>query len=277
MVARIAAPSWPRTASSPGTCGRTGPPPTGRSGLLAQLVPPLRRRRGRRAAEADERRARATPAPCACAVHCALVAAGARRGLGTPSSAAAPRAAVRADPGDGDVRRVTRASTWSGCGSSCPATSRSCCCARSRRALPADLDRRRRGDRDRVRAAGRRARPAADPRSAADVLDGARTPLHAVEIMEMRDSIFYAELIFDGGAGSAPGPSDAIALALRVGAPIACAEEVLDEAGIARSRTSRRTRWRSSASSSSRCRPEDFEQPEPGPSGGPGRRRLRAA
>lgn len=67
-----------------------------------------------------------------------------------------------------------------------------------------------------------------------DLLEALSTPLKAVEIIELRDSIFYADLLLgDSGAIRVSArPSDAIALALRVGAPVRCAEAVLDEAGI---------------------------------------------
>ena len=67
-----------------------------------------------------------------------------------------------------------------------------------------------------------------------DLLEALSTPLKAVEIIELRDSIFYADLLLgEGGAIRVSArPSDAIALALRVGAPVRCAEAVLDEAGI---------------------------------------------
>jgi len=67
-----------------------------------------------------------------------------------------------------------------------------------------------------------------------DLLEALSTPLKAVEIVELRDSIFYADLLLgDSGAIRVSArPSDAIALALRVGAPVRCAEAVLDEAGI---------------------------------------------
>jgi uncharacterized protein len=66
-----------------------------------------------------------------------------------------------------------------------------------------------------------------------DVLTALSTPLAAVEITDLRDSIYFADLLFSDGAIRVSGrPSDAIALALRVGAPIRCAEAVLDEAGI---------------------------------------------
>jgi len=66
-----------------------------------------------------------------------------------------------------------------------------------------------------------------------DVLKVLSAPLSAVEITDLRDSIFFADLLFSDGAIRVSGrPSDAIALALRVGAPIRCTEAVLDEAGI---------------------------------------------
>jgi bifunctional DNase/RNase len=66
-----------------------------------------------------------------------------------------------------------------------------------------------------------------------DMLTALSAPLAAVEITDLRDSIYFADLLFSDGAIRVSGrPSDAIALALRVGAPIRCAEAVLDEAGI---------------------------------------------
>jgi bifunctional DNase/RNase len=53
-----------------------------------------------------------------------------------------------------------------------------------------------------------------------------------VRITEMRDNVFYAELVFDDGREVSARPSDAIALALRTGASIFGSESVLEEAGI---------------------------------------------
>jgi len=53
-----------------------------------------------------------------------------------------------------------------------------------------------------------------------------------VRITELRDGIFYATLVFDGGVEVSARPSDAIALALRTGSPLYGEEAVLDEAGI---------------------------------------------
>ncbi|WP_229401615.1 bifunctional nuclease family protein [Micromonospora okii] len=66
-----------------------------------------------------------------------------------------------------------------------------------------------------------------------DVLAALQAPLRAVEITELKENVFYAELLIgDDGVRVSARPSDSIALALRVGAPIRCAEQVLGEAGI---------------------------------------------
>ncbi len=56
--------------------------------------------------------------------------------------------------------------------------------------------------------------------------------LQRVEIVDVRDGIFYAELHFESGAVVEARPSDGIALALRAGATVLVAEDVLDEAGL---------------------------------------------
>ena len=56
--------------------------------------------------------------------------------------------------------------------------------------------------------------------------------LTEVQIIDVRDGIFFANLIFASGSEVEARPSDSIALALRSGARILCAEDVLDEAGI---------------------------------------------
>jgi bifunctional DNase/RNase len=65
-----------------------------------------------------------------------------------------------------------------------------------------------------------------------DVLTALESPLRKVEIVELRENVFYADLVIGDGVRVSSRPSDAIALALRVGAGISCAEAVLDEAGI---------------------------------------------
>ncbi len=65
-----------------------------------------------------------------------------------------------------------------------------------------------------------------------DLLTALGVKLRAVRITEMRDNVFYAELVFEGGPEVSARPSDAIALALRTGATIFGAESVLEEAGI---------------------------------------------
>ncbi len=65
-----------------------------------------------------------------------------------------------------------------------------------------------------------------------DVLTALGTPLQLVEITELKDTVFYAELVIGDGVRVSARPSDAIALALRVGATIQCSEQVLDAVGI---------------------------------------------
>jgi bifunctional DNase/RNase len=66
-----------------------------------------------------------------------------------------------------------------------------------------------------------------------DVLAALKAPLNAVEIVELKENVFYADLLIgDNNLRVSARPSDSIALALRVGAPIRCAEQVLTEAGI---------------------------------------------
>ncbi len=66
-----------------------------------------------------------------------------------------------------------------------------------------------------------------------DILTALKAPLQAVEITELKEkNVFYADLLLGDGVRVSARPSDSIALALRVGAPIRCAEQVLTEAGI---------------------------------------------
>jgi len=53
-----------------------------------------------------------------------------------------------------------------------------------------------------------------------------------VKVISLKDGIFYSEIIFDNGVTISARPSDSIALALRVEAPIFVAVEVLNSAGI---------------------------------------------
>ncbi|TDO92943.1 bifunctional nuclease family protein [Enemella evansiae] len=64
-----------------------------------------------------------------------------------------------------------------------------------------------------------------------DVLNALGHRLTEVHITELEEGIFRANLIIDGVEISSR-PSDAIALAVRNGAEILCAEDVLDAAGI---------------------------------------------
>ncbi|MDQ6648615.1 MAG: bifunctional nuclease family protein [Actinomycetota bacterium] len=66
-----------------------------------------------------------------------------------------------------------------------------------------------------------------------DVLEAVDAKLQAVHITDLREGVFYAELVFDGGVQVSARPSDAIALAMRTQVTIYSEESVLAEAGIA--------------------------------------------
>ncbi len=53
-----------------------------------------------------------------------------------------------------------------------------------------------------------------------------------VEITDLIDGVFYSELHLEGAIAISARPSDAIALALRAGAPISAAESLFSKAGI---------------------------------------------
>ena len=65
-----------------------------------------------------------------------------------------------------------------------------------------------------------------------DVLMQLGAKLENVYLTELKDGVFYAQLNFEEGPVISARPSDAIALALRIGAPILASEDLLAEAGI---------------------------------------------
>jgi bifunctional DNase/RNase len=66
-----------------------------------------------------------------------------------------------------------------------------------------------------------------------DLLEALGQELTEVQITDMKDGVFYANLVLGSGVEVGARPSDSIALALRTGSRIVCAEEVLDEVGLA--------------------------------------------
>ncbi len=67
------------------------------------------------------------------------------------------------------------------------------------------------------------------------VVDGLSATVDRVVVSEMRDSVFYADLVLATGGEEvhiSARPSDSIALAVRTGSPVFAAPEVLEEAGI---------------------------------------------
>lgn len=65
-----------------------------------------------------------------------------------------------------------------------------------------------------------------------DLLEALGTSVTEVRITDLSDGVFYATIALTGGVEVSARPSDAIALALRTGAPIVGAAEVLEQAGV---------------------------------------------
>ncbi len=58
-----------------------------------------------------------------------------------------------------------------------------------------------------------------------DLLEAMGQELTEVQITDMKDGVFYANLVFGSGVEVGARPSDSIALALRTGSRIVCADE----------------------------------------------------
>ncbi|MCW2754318.1 MAG: hypothetical protein JWQ32_1729 [Marmoricola sp.] len=94
-----------------------------------------------------------------------------------------------------------------------------------------------------------------------NLLDSTGNGLAEVRITEMTDNVFYATLVLDSGVEISARPSDSIALALRTGSKIVCAEDLLDEVGIAVP-DEREDEVEAFREFLDQVSPEDFESPE---------------
>ena len=65
-----------------------------------------------------------------------------------------------------------------------------------------------------------------------DVIAATGNSVQEVYLSELKDGVFYAELVFANGVEVSARPSDAIALALRTGTPIFGSTALLAQAGI---------------------------------------------
>ncbi|MGQ7296829.1 bifunctional nuclease family protein [Quadrisphaera sp. KR29] len=65
-----------------------------------------------------------------------------------------------------------------------------------------------------------------------DVIEAVGRTLTEVRIVAVKEGVYHAELVLDGGTTVSARSSDAIALALRTGSPILGAEEVLSSASV---------------------------------------------
>ena len=67
------------------------------------------------------------------------------------------------------------------------------------------------------------------------VIDGLGAAVSRVVVTELRDNVFFADLVLEVGGREvvvSARPSDAVALAVRTGSPVFARTDVLDEAGI---------------------------------------------
>jgi bifunctional DNase/RNase len=65
-----------------------------------------------------------------------------------------------------------------------------------------------------------------------ELLDALGASIDSIHLTELKEGVFYAQINISGGISVSARPSDAIALALRTGAPILGSENLLGEAGI---------------------------------------------
>jgi bifunctional DNase/RNase len=65
-----------------------------------------------------------------------------------------------------------------------------------------------------------------------DLLASLQVSIDSIHLTELKDGIFYSLINLQGGVIVSSRPSDAIAIALRTGAPILASEALLSDAGI---------------------------------------------
>ena len=211
---------WRRTASSRATCGPSAPPPTARSAWSSRSTSPMR---GRGSAGRAPRGRTPRRDACACASPCTQPWSG--TGL----------AADGLDAGYGGGVKVLDVL---GVRVEMPTNQ------------PIVLLRERDGDRylpiwigaAEATAIAYAQQGVVPPRPLThdllkNVIEDLGHELTEVRIVALKDGVFHAASIFDGGGrGQRRASSDAIALALRTGTEIVAEEALLDEAGVAMAR-----------------------------------------
>ncbi|WP_110241471.1 bifunctional nuclease family protein [Nocardioides gilvus] len=98
-----------------------------------------------------------------------------------------------------------------------------------------------------------------------DVLDATGHVLTEVQIVDVKDGVFFASLVFNDGVEVSARPSDSIALALRTGTRIVVTDEVLAEAGLT-APAEQEDEVEKFREFLDHVDPEDFEQPGESPS-----------
>ncbi len=95
----------------------------------------------------------------------------------------------------------------------------------------------------------------------------------SVEIVALRDGVFHAELVLDDGVRVDSRASDAVAVAVRVGCPVLCDPQILEESGLAVEGAMPEDEMAEFRAFLETVTPEDFEEAEgEGPHEEPGAR-----
>jgi len=95
------------------------------------------------------------------------------------------------------------------------------------------------------------------------VLETCGVGLERVEIVELREGVFHAALVLDSGERVDSRASDAVALAVRVGCPVLCAPEVLEESSLEVEGATPEDEMAEFRAFLDKVTPEDFENAPP--------------
>ncbi len=102
------------------------------------------------------------------------------------------------------------------------------------------------------------------------VLEACGTDVVRVEIVELRDGVFHAALVLDNGERVDSRASDAVAIAVRVGCPVLCVPQILEDSSLEVEGVAPEDEVAEFRAFLDTVTPEDFENAPPeGPTEGP--------
>lgn len=99
------------------------------------------------------------------------------------------------------------------------------------------------------------------------VLAACGVGVRQVEIVALHDGVFHAAVVLDTGERVDSRASDAVAIAVRVGCPVLCVPEVLEESALAVEQPPAESELAEFRAFLDTVTPEDFEDVPPGPPG----------